>query len=112
VQRLRLVADAELKLEAAEAAWRDDKRRAEEAAAAAAEALRALEGRLGEEAARWVGRGREGSGRSQCHVSCAWMNLSLHRMGPHTGSGSRCSKACAMSSDRKGSEFRTSDANR
>ncbi|KIY95866.1 hypothetical protein MNEG_12097 [Monoraphidium neglectum] len=52
VQRLRLVADAELKLEAAEAAWRDDKRRAEEAAAAAAEALRALEGRLGEEAAR------------------------------------------------------------
>lgn len=53
VQRLRLVGDADLKLEAAEAARREERRRGEEAAAAAADALRAREAELREEHARW-----------------------------------------------------------
>jgi 5-azacytidine-induced protein 1 len=52
VQRLRLVGDAELKLEAAEAARREERRRGEEAAAAAADAFRAREAELREEHAR------------------------------------------------------------
>lgn len=49
---MRLVSDSELKLEAVDAARREDQRRAEEAAGTAAEALRAQEAQLRAEFAR------------------------------------------------------------
>jgi hypothetical protein len=51
-QRLRLVSDSQLQLEAAAASTREERRRAEEAAAAAADALKVREAQLREEHAR------------------------------------------------------------